>query len=186
VNQYIFRTMIDYTRYPQARRLRELLVSNGQQIAGLRVLDFGCLVADYGMHLAREGAHVAIYDRKEETEFAAFRFQREKLPVEVLAFPRLHSSLMAGRDLVVFGEVLEHVFTPLEILQACVDASVKYIFTSCYPFGNEDYFNLPGHRKAAQEQQPACLELLRANYREIAGHQNERLWWRLPVPKSKA
>jgi len=179
VHPHIFRTMMDYTRYPDAIRLREMLLSLGVNIAGLNLLDFGCLASDYGIFFARLGSLVTIYDFKEEIAFAAFRIQREDLVVRVVCAPCNNLTLMAGKSLVIFGEVLEHIDNPLEILQACVASSVTYIFTSCYPFGDDAYFSLSGHSKAAQALQPECLMLLRRHYQEIRAFDKAVLWNRI-------
>jgi len=181
INPYIFRTMVDYSRYPEARKLNKLIRQCGRRIAGMKVLDFGCLVADYGVFLARRGAKVAVYDYIEEITFAAFRFTRENMPVELFHVPHNYKELMCSRNLVIFGEVLEHLDNPLQPLEACVDASVDFIFTSCFPLGDEAYFSHSGHSKSAQQQQPACLALLRKFYYEIAARKKARLWRRIVV-----
>ncbi len=179
INPYLFRTMVDYTRYPDAAQLHKMLRKLHQPIARLNILDFGCMVSDYGLYFARQGAAPVIYDTEEITKFAAFRFQREKFPVQIFHRPCAHRRLMAGRDLVIFGEVLEHLFNPLEPLAACIAESVRYIFTSHYPYGDDDYFKLRGHRASAQALQPACQALLRAHYREIPLYKSARLWARV-------
>jgi 2-polyprenyl-3-methyl-5-hydroxy-6-metoxy-1,4-benzoquinol methylase len=177
INPYIFRTMVDYTRYPEARRIHRKLKIFREPVEKFSVLDFGCLVADYGLYFSRLGARVAIYDKKDEAiQFARFRFAKEKRRVRAFPFPSDFNKMVKGRSLVIFGEVLEHVDNPLEILQSCVAQSVKYIFTSRYPFGDARYFALSGHSQAARAQQTACIKLLMGNYTHWILHDRAVLW----------
>jgi hypothetical protein len=181
INPYIVRTMVDYNRYGEARRIHRLLKVLGEPVEKLSVLDFGCLVSDYGLYFARLGARVAIYDKKEEViKFAQFRYAREKLRVKTFPYPTDFDAMTRGRSLAIFGEVLEHVHNPLEILQACVKRSVKYIFTSRYPFGDAKYFALSGHSPSARAQQPACIKLLSTHYDGWILHDRALLWQRKP------
>jgi hypothetical protein len=179
INPQIFRTMVDYNRYGEASLIHEQMKRLGEPVAKLSVLDFGCLVADYGLYFARLGAKVAIYDRiQSATTFARFRFATEKKRVRVFPFPTDYAKLFKGRRLVIFGEVLEHMESPLEALQACAAQAVPYIFTSCYPFGSDKYFAMSGHLQSAQAQQPACIELLAANYVHWHLEKKAVLWQR--------
>jgi hypothetical protein len=172
------RTMADYDRYGQAWDLFTLLEKYDEDVAKLSVLDFGCLVSDYGMFFARRGARVSLYDTAEAIDFATFRFRQESLPVLAHALPTDGSVIMNGVDLVIFGEVLEHIENPLIQIQDCIDAGVKYIFTSCYPFGDEEYFQLSGHLKSAQELQPDCIRLLSTHYDANPSRDKTILWRR--------
>lgn len=178
VNRSVLRTMLDYDRYPQARDVHALLLKNGERIEGLSMLDFGCLVADYAIYFARLGARAAVYDDDEATRFAAFRFAREGLPLEIQIIPTAGEDLMAGRDLVVFGEVLEHVDDPIALIRDCIKAKVRYVFTSCYPFGDDDYFALSGHLKSAQDLQPECIRVLSTHFDAIPSSDKSVLWKR--------
>jgi hypothetical protein len=186
INPHIVRTMVDYTRYPEAELIYQSLLKNNETVSGLRVLDFGCLVSDYGIFFARRNARVSVYDDDEATRFVKFRFEQEALPVNLVTIPCDYNHLMREIDLAVFGEVLEHLFDPLEPLQACIAQSVRYIFTSCYPFGDDKYFALTGHRKSAQDLQPECIRLLNAHYAPIPLRKKAVLWkaHRLPAAPS--
>ena len=179
LNPYILRTMLDYTRYFEAGQIERYLLSQKEDISRMSVVDFGCLVADYGIHFARLNAKVSVYDGEEAVKFASYRFAREGLPVTACVIPHGHASLVAGADLVVFGEVLEHIDNPLKVLEACVGQNVRYIFTSCYPFGDDKYFSLPGHRKSAQTLQPDCIQLLKNHYTMLSLHKKAVLWKRV-------
>jgi hypothetical protein len=174
----IVRTMLDYSRYFEASNIEKQLVIQRESIRGLRVLDFGCLVSDYGLYYARRGASVAIYDHDNAVNFAAFRFRRENLHPTIHRIPTAPDVLFRDRDLVVFGEVLEHLDDTLEIADACIRHDISYIFTSYYPYGGDRYFALPGHSKLAQGQQHKFIELMATHYSPIVTHDRARLWIR--------
>jgi hypothetical protein len=178
IDPHIVRTMIDYDRYFEAGKICEELERRKVNLARMTILDFGCLVADYGIYFARKGASILVYDHGEYTRFAAYRFEREGRAIRVTNIPTEYSTLMKGQQLVVFGEVLEHMDDSFEALQACVEAGVEFIFTSCYPFGDKRYFALPGHSKEAQRIQPQCIDLLRKYYQGINIHRKARIWVR--------
>lgn len=176
---YVLRTMLDYTRYPQARDIHALLLKCGESIEEMSVIDYGCLVADYAIYFARLGAASAVYDTEEAVDFVAFRFARENLQLERNILPANGRTLMSGRDLVIFGEVLEHIEDPLEPIRDCIAAGVRYLFTSCYPFGDDEYFSLSGHLKSAQDLQPDCIRLLSQNFDAIPSSDKSILWKRI-------
>lgn len=179
INPSVLRTMLDYTRYPEARDIHALLLKRGESIEAMSVLDYGCLVADYAIYFARFGAASAVYDTEEAVDFAAFRFARENLQLERNILPTSGRTLMSGRDLVIFGEVLEHIEDPLEPIRDCITAGVRYIFTSCYPFGDDEYFTLSGHLKSAQDLQPDCIRLLSQSFDAIPSTDKSILWKRI-------
>ena len=90
------------------------------KIEQLQILDFGCLISDYGIYFARLGAKVMIYDKNSATNFAEFRFKKERLSVKTTNIPYDYLSLTNGKDLVIFGEVLEHLDNPLLAIEACL------------------------------------------------------------------
>ena len=176
INHDILRAMLDYTRYQEANAVATELKKLKIRIKGLQILDFGSLVSDYGIYFARLGAKVTIYDKKSATNFAEFRFKKEHLPVKVVNIHSDYLPLTDGKDLVIFGEVLEHLDDPLAAIEACIKNSVKFVFTSCYPFGDSEYLSSYGHKKSAQILQPACRDLLKQNYKEIILFKTRRLW----------
>ena len=174
----ILRTMVDYDRYPQARDVHALLLKAGERVEAMTMLDYGCLVADYALYFARLGASAAVYDDADGVKFAAFRFAREVLPVEALTIPTSGDLLMSGRDLVVFGEVLEHLEDPTIPIRECIDAGVRYVFTSCYPFGDDEYFALSGHLKSAQDLQATSIRILSNHFDAMPSSDKSVLWKR--------
>jgi len=169
--------MLVYTRYLQAEEIYKKIFLD-IDIKTFQVLDFGALVSDYGIYFARQGAQVTTYDYPKYTDFLKLRFGYEGLRVTTKEVPTDYSSLFKGKDLVIFSEVLEHVDNPLEILQVCVDKKVKYIFTSCFPYGNDVYYNYNGHKKTAQLQQSACKDLLVYNYTSIPTLRESEVLWK--------
>ena len=139
-------------------------------------MDFGCMVADYGFYFGMLGMTVTLCDIKEHALFADYRLARANINRTTVYAPADYSVITSNQDLAVFGEVLEHLRDPYLLLKGCVDNKVPYIFTSCYPYGNDYYFNLPGHRIEAKEQAPLCMDLLRKNYTEIEFVDKNRLW----------
>ena len=80
-------------------------------------------------------------------------------------------------DAVVFGEVLEHLTNPLELLTDCVQ-HVRWIVTSSYPLSHADEYwtRYPDHTDEARMQQPACLKLLRSQCECRRGCGMLRVW----------
>ena len=155
VAHHLQRMLFAYTRYPEAEAALSHLPH-----AGGRVLDFGCGVGDYGVSFARRGWTVTLCDIPEVLEFVRFRCEYETIKAvfaESLAEFR-------GFDAVVFGEVLEHLTNPLELLTACVK-HVRWIVTSSYPLPHSDEYwtRYADHTDEARQQQPACLNLLRSH-----------------------
>lgn len=175
INPYIFRTLFDYTRYRQCYLIYNYL-SPLFDFKGKNILDFGCMVSDYGFYFGMLGMNVTLCDIKEHALFAEYRLKRADINHTTVYAPANYSAITKQQDLAVFGEVLEHLRDPYPLIESCVTNKVSYIFTSCYPYGNDFYFSLPGHRIEAKEQAPACLDLLRKNYTEIDFVDKNRLW----------
>lgn len=54
LDPYIFRTMLDYTRYSESKNLYKALRRQHVELKDLHILDFGCMVSDYGIFLPNE------------------------------------------------------------------------------------------------------------------------------------
>ncbi|MCC8087721.1 MAG: hypothetical protein LIO79_00375 [Rikenellaceae bacterium] len=123
-------------------------------------------------------SEISICDFKEYVDFASFRLTKYNIPHKKF-YARVHyPDVTENIGLAIFGEVLEHLDDPLDMLKSCVESNVKYIYTTYYPFGGDDYFNLSGHSKEAQKQAPQSLELLRTLFHEVKFQKNRRLWVR--------
>lgn len=177
VDPDIFRTLLDYTRYPDCYNIYRRLKSS-LDFRHLAVLDYGCLVSDYGFFFGMLGSKISICDLKEHADFASFRLSRHRIPHTTHYAPIPYSSVTHKIGLAIFGEVLEHLDDPLELLESCVENRVQYLYTTHYPYGDDDYFNLPGHTKEAQKQAQDSLMLLRSHFHEISVEKNRRLWVR--------
>lgn len=172
---------VDYSRYYEAKLIRKWFFEAGVALKDITVLDYGCGVGDYGILLLREGAkEVMFYDFPRSTNFVNYRLQNEKLKngfaisgddITLVAYPY---------DLIIFGEVLEHLLNPYELLADVVENNVKYIFTSSYPYRSDDandpYWDNPDHSKSAFDQMPLCRALLENNYDYIKFDGELRLW----------
>lgn len=178
---------VDYSRYYEADLVRNAMSQEGEDLTKLKVLDYGCGAGDYGMEFARRGAKVDFYDYPRATQFVAYRLGLEHLdngtPVSAdhTPFKKFHETL-GNYDLIIFGEVLEHLHNPLAILKACNLLKVKYIFTSSYPYRSSDpddpYWHNHDHDDAARLLQPECREVLENNYTYQKYSGELRLWIR--------
>ena len=166
VNRFVLRTLFDYNRYPECYLLHNFL-SPRFELKNKNLLDFGCLVSDYGFYFGMLDMKVTICDIEEHVDFAAFRLSKANINSVKFYAPSDYMEVTKDQDIAIFGEVLEHLTDPYLLLESCVRNKVKYVFTTMYPFGSEDYLNLFGHSKEAKEQAPACIDLLRNNFHEI-------------------
>src|SRR5574340_491556 len=121
-NSSMQRMFLEYNRYFEAEQIKSRITENFKD---LKVLDYGCGVADYALYFGRLGAKVDILDIDEEAvAFAYWRMEQEGITPEV----------NYEVDLVVFGEVLDHLEHPFEVVKDYVERGAKYIFTSSYPY----------------------------------------------------
>ena len=177
ISPSIVRTMVDYDRYGQASDIYRMLGRFGEHIEGLNILDFGCLVADYALYFSRLGAAAAVYDLDEEVlRFVRHRFDAEGRSFRQFAIPTGYPALMEEMDVVIFGEVLEHIKDPRLPIAACIRSGVRYNFTSSYPIGDDEYFALSGHLRSAQILQPDCIRLLSGSYDAYPLSDKSVLW----------
>lgn len=161
-NGILARTMTVYDRYFEANLIINELKRQSVDFTTLSVLDYGCACGDYGISLARNGAAVGFLDIvPANVAFAEYRLVRENL-----------KKIIEPPNFVIFGEVLEHLDHPLEVIK---QYKCKYLFTSSYPFRSDDpndkYWegsDKPGdHTKTACYEQPACREYLAEHYNSI-------------------
>ena len=82
---------------------------------------------------------------------------------------RLILQRLASCNQTVFGEVLEHLTNPLDLLTDCVQ-HVRWIVTSSYPLSHADEYwtRYPDHTDEARHQQPDCLQLLLQSHCECS------------------
>lgn len=175
VNRFILRTLFDYNRYPECFLLHNFL-SRRLDLENKNLLDFGCLVADYGFYFGMLNMKITFCDIPEHADFADYRLSKANINRVKCYAPADYKEITKDQDVAVFSEVLEHLDDPCLLLESCVDNKVKYVFTTGYPYGDADYFNAPGHTKAAEEQAPQCIELLRENYLEVRFMKRLTVW----------
>lgn len=159
VAHHLQRMLFAYTRYPEASAALDHLRNTGGH-----VLDFGCGVGDYGVAFSRSGWQVTFCDVPAILDFVQFRCKHERIEALCVESHVDQPIEFRGFDAVVFGEVLEHLSNPLELLTSCVK-SVQWIVTSSYPLPHSDEYwtRYPDHTDEARQQQPACLNLLRSH-----------------------
>lgn len=175
VNGYILRTLFDYNRYPECYLLHNFLLPRFD-FDNKNLLDFGCMVSDYGFYFGMLNMKVTLCDIKEHLDFADFRLSRANINHVKFYAPADYKDLTKDQDIAIFGEVLEHLKDPYLLLKSCMENNVKYILTTGFPYGDERYFNLPGHTKEAKEQAPKCIDLLSETYLEIRLMKRLTVW----------
>lgn len=175
VNRFFLRTLFDYNRYTECCLLHNFLL-NRFEFKNKKLLDFGCLVSDYGFYFGMLNMKITLCDLEEHVAFAKYRLSRANIDSVEFYAPADYKELTKSQDVAVFGEVLEHLTDPYQLLESCVTNNVSYIFTTMYPYGSEEYFNLPGHTKEAKEQSPKCIDLLRKNYQEVSLMKHNIVW----------
>jgi SAM-dependent methyltransferase len=161
------RMFLDYNRYNEASLIFDELRKRDVKMKGLRVLDYGCGVADYSLYFRRLGSVACIYDIDDAAlEFVKHRFEKEGFN------PPIIDGIMSNHDLIIFGEVLDHLPDPFGAVNEAIHGQVEYIFTSSYPFRSDDpndaHWQHDHHADYAREQQPHIRKMLIRHYnREI-------------------
>ncbi|TAL08186.1 MAG: class I SAM-dependent methyltransferase [Nitrospirae bacterium] len=175
---------VDYSRYHEAELILRYFIKNHIDIVNLRVLDYGCGVGDYGIYLLTAGAkQVDFYDFPRAVKFVEYRLKvRKSKNGKIVDADKDEHPNLSNYNLIIFGEVLEHLYDPLAILKQCDKARAKYIFTSAYPYcsedANESYWSNGDHKPEARLQIPECRELLEKNYSFQKFDGELRLWIR--------
>lgn len=163
------RMFLDYNRYHEAGKIYDELRDRNVNFKAdhqFMVLDYGCGVADYGIYFARLGSFVRLLDIDNEAlQFAMWRFSNEGLDYGVT------DGIYSKYDMVVFGEVLDHLEDPFSVLWQAVKLDVKYIFTSSYPYRSDSpddvHWKHDHHPATAREQQKLCRDLLERDYEKL-------------------
>jgi SAM-dependent methyltransferase len=182
-HENVQRMFLAYNRYYEADLIAQWLKTNEPEFSELTVLDYGCGVGDYGVYLIRQGVKSAdFYDFPRAVNFVAHRLKQEALDNGTIINADASSVRMSKYDLVIFGEVLEHLDDPLTVIKSATDAGAKYIFTSSYPYRSDDasesYWRHHDHSDKARLMQPSCRALLEALYEENCFTGGLKLWKR--------
>lgn len=166
---YSARLMMAYTRFPTAWKLVQYVNSlfPPARRNRIRVLDYGCGAADYALAFATQGYPVTLCDiAGGNLDFAEWRFKRRNIPIRVLPvrdndlYPQLPS-----QDIVLSGELFEHVREPLLILQnihACLPKGGLF-WHSGYPEVPREVGG--DHLPEAAEQRLETLNFLRDRFK---------------------
>lgn len=172
VNTDILWSFLAYNRYNKAKLIDDRLEG------AVSILDYGCGVGDYGIYFLRRGKKVSFYDFDHMLDFVKFRCNREGLKAEYIVVKDNKVDLNKDYDLYIFGEVLEHLNNPFEVLKGIIEKKPKYIATSSYPFVDNSYFLKDRHSLKAKEQRRDCKEVLQESYKENLLDTKLRLWTR--------
>lgn len=177
---------LDYSRYHEAKLIEAELYKQDIPLGDIKALDYGCGVGDYGLHLLRAGImQVDFFDFPRALKLVDYRLQRERGlrhigDAELIDPDEGQKPKFKDYDLVIFGEVLEHLDNPYQILKECLAVKVKYIFTSSYPYRTDDpddpYWNNHDHDDRARLMMPECRLLLEENYNYTKFDGELRLW----------
>jgi len=118
---YINRLMLRYHNYTigqKVLRLNDILLKC--KVSDLKVLDYGCGVADPSLLLAIKGANVTIVDLADNKfEFAKSRFSSRHLPFQ--GFPANQTEdpvdINGTFNVILMSEFLEHTRSPMRFLK---------------------------------------------------------------------
>ena len=138
----ITRFMLHYTRLESALQLLLAMRSIRTLDRPLRVIDFGCGAADFGLLFALNGADVTLVDVEHGIlRFAEWRLRRRGLNVQTVAVnaDNIYPTLPKA-DLAIAGDVLEHLVDP--------PASIRHIHRALEPGGHFWFPDFPYEPKA--------------------------------------
>jgi 2-polyprenyl-3-methyl-5-hydroxy-6-metoxy-1,4-benzoquinol methylase len=111
------RLMLHYTRFSGAASLLSAVHPLMDPDARASVVDYGCGVADYGLAFAKAGYKVTLIDFAPAITYATWRFERRGLPVTTIVVNEdIEYPIISGADLVLAGDLLEHVRNPSEVI----------------------------------------------------------------------
>lgn len=171
---------VDYSRYHEAQLIAQYFIDNNIKL-NFPILDYGCGVGDYGIYLLRQGAaDVDFYDYPRSSKLVDYRLETENLGNGTAINADTEAIDLDDYDFIIFGEVLEHLSNPYQILKQA--STAQYIFTSSYPYRSDDindpYWDNHDHDIKAFKQMPKCRMLLEDNYTYIKFDGELRLWVR--------
>lgn len=179
---YTARMQLAYTRFPVAYKLVQFINSfyPPNKRKNVRVLDYGCGVGDYGLAFATQGYYLTLCDIEGgNLDFARWRFEQRKLPHDVI--PATEQNLypaLKQQDIVLAGEVFEHVREPVTVLKNIHAALPKggLLWYSGYP----DYQREVGgdHLVEAAEQREEALAFVRKHFRKATQLQMPGVFYR--------
>ena len=163
--------MLRYTRYDKSMELvcyfnQKYRKNERKQV---KVLDYGCGVADYGLSFGVYGYHITLSDIEGgAVEFAKWRCKKRNLKYDFIPVNENNMYPEFGQqDIIVAGEVLEHIREPLRTVRAFYNAlpSGGHLWVSDYPYREKKVGG--GHLKEAFDAREDVLQFLNGSFRKI-------------------
>lgn len=167
------RMFLEYDRYFEAGAIEDALESMHVNLFRMPILDFGCGVGDYGYYFAvNHSSFIEFVDiDKDALAFANWRLAQKGL---------INPDEPQDPQLVIFGEVLDHLESPLALIKKYIEKGTRFIFTSSYPYRSDDpndvHWRHDHHPSLAREQQPEIRKLLEENYNKLNFGGQRNLW----------
>ena len=167
--------MMRYTRYDKSIELVYFFNKkyNKKQRRQIKVLDYGCSVADYGLSFGVYGYNVTLSDIEGGViEFAKWRFKIRSIECETI--PVKHDDLYPKfpvHDIIIAGEVLEHIRNPLITVRNFHEAlpAGGYLWVSAYPYKEKKVGG--GHLQEAADARLDVLKYMDGNFNRIDSHE---------------
>ncbi len=178
------RYMLAYTRFDPASKILKHINSLyfPWQRKNMRVLDYGCGVSDYGLAFASFGYQITIADIKGgNLEFSKSRYASRKISLNVIPISedKLYPAF-GKQDIIVTGEVLEHVRDPLRVLKNMHASLPKggLLWYSGFP---DNERNVGGcHLQEAADGREASCQFMQSHFKKatrihLPGHLYQKL-----------
>ncbi|HWU81718.1 MAG TPA: methyltransferase [Caulobacter sp.] len=163
LNWLMTQCMLHHTRLEDALQLLLAMRRVTPHDRPLRVIDFGCGAADFGLLFALNGAEVTLVDLERGIlPFAAWRLKRRGLNVRTVAvraedpYPALPKA-----DLVIAGDVLEYLIDP--------PASIRHIHEALNPGGLFWFPGFPYQMKMVADMRTQLAADLRQSALDAVG-----------------
>lgn len=163
--------MLRYTRFDKGIELVSFFNKIFKKTSRnkIRVLDYGCGVADYGISFGVYGYGITLSDIDGGViEFSKWRFKKRTLQYSYIPVTENNMYPKLGeQDVIIAGEVLEHIRDPLRTVRSFHDAlpSGGYLWVSAYPFKEKSVGG--GHLKEAFDARSDVLKYLNGNFEKI-------------------
>lgn len=175
VQAHMSRMMLHYSRYQRAFRVVRTFsnVLDADKRKNLRILDYGCGVADYGLVFALFGYDVLICDiDSPKLDFAKERFKYRGLKVQAVPIDGTTKYPdFSQTDAVVTAELLEHLANPLEALEHIHIGLPKdgLLWFSDFPMAEKSVGG--EHTESAAALRESCVAYLEKNFVRLADEQ---------------
>lgn len=171
IEQHLTKKMLAYTRFDMAYKLLKYLNAYypPAKRPDIRVLDYGCGVADYALAFAAQGYHPVICDIPgSHLDFAQWRFKKRDIPYTAISVTENNLYPDLGKvDIAICGEVLEHVRNPLKVIQSINQSMPRsgFFWSSGFP---DDEREVGGtHLPEAAELRLESVNYLHKHFKKI-------------------